>query len=56
MFDNFLGDAKAKGISFVPLGELPVINSPLKLSEIVIREISGREGWVCCQSDSSFYQ
>jgi undecaprenyl phosphate-alpha-L-ara4FN deformylase len=56
MFDNFLGDAKAKGISFVPLGELPVINSPLKSSEIVIREISGREGWVCCQSDSSFYQ
>jgi undecaprenyl phosphate-alpha-L-ara4FN deformylase len=56
MFDNFLGDTKAKGISFVPLGELPVNNSSLKSSEIVIREISGREGWVCCQSDSSFYQ
>jgi undecaprenyl phosphate-alpha-L-ara4FN deformylase len=51
LFDNFLHDAKERNIFFVPLGELPNYYMPLKTARIVTREIPGREGWLCCQSD-----
>ncbi|MEJ2647170.1 MAG: 4-deoxy-4-formamido-L-arabinose-phosphoundecaprenol deformylase [Sedimentisphaerales bacterium] len=51
LFDSFLYDAKRRDILFVPLGELPAYYTPLKTARIVTREIPGREGWLCCQSD-----
>ena len=53
IFDEFLGDAKARGIYFVPLGELPEYYKQSKPDKIVARDIPGREGWISCQSNSS---
>ena len=53
MFDEFLRDASARGISFVPLGELPAYYKQLKSDKITAREMPGREGWISYQSSSS---
>lgn len=48
LFGDFLKKAKAKGVLFVPLGEL-LIDSAIGCSSIVSKEITGREGWVSYQ-------
>jgi undecaprenyl phosphate-alpha-L-ara4FN deformylase len=53
LFEQFLDMAKAQGLSFVPLGKLLEGSTVPDRAAIVHREIRGREGWVCCQSDSS---
>lgn len=50
MFDDFINKAVTKGIAFEPLGSLLNYSSSLERSEIAACEISGREGWVSCQS------
>ncbi|MGA9177174.1 MAG: 4-deoxy-4-formamido-L-arabinose-phosphoundecaprenol deformylase [Desulfobacterales bacterium] len=49
MFDQFLKKARAKGISFVPLGSFLKENIPVGNSSIVPGKISGREGWISVQ-------
>lgn len=51
IFDDFLLEAKSKDIIFVPLGNIQANYTSLKPAGIIAREIKGREGWVCCQSD-----
>jgi undecaprenyl phosphate-alpha-L-ara4FN deformylase len=50
LFKQFLTIARKKGISFVPLGNLLYDSETVKQNAVICREISGREGWVCCQS------
>jgi len=50
MFKEFLQMARARGVSFVPLGSILEEEIMCDRSEIVSQEITGREGWVCCQS------
>jgi undecaprenyl phosphate-alpha-L-ara4FN deformylase len=52
MFDEFLYKASSRGALFVPLGSLLAYYPPTKGANIVKKQISGREGWVCCQSNS----
>ncbi len=51
MFDDFLRDANTRDILFVPLGELPAHYTSMKSAKIIAREIPGRDGWICCQSN-----
>ncbi|MEJ2701389.1 MAG: 4-deoxy-4-formamido-L-arabinose-phosphoundecaprenol deformylase [Sedimentisphaerales bacterium] len=51
LFKQFLEMAKAQGLSFLPLGKLLDGSTVPDRAGIVRREIRGREGWVCCQSD-----
>jgi len=53
MFGQFVKKALTKGASFVPLGVLLREYPETGSSAIVAKEIPGREGWVCCQSNSS---
>jgi undecaprenyl phosphate-alpha-L-ara4FN deformylase len=50
LFDDFLSNAKARDIIFVPLGEMLSYSTQLKPARITAREIKGREGWISCQS------
>ncbi|MDO8302357.1 MAG: 4-deoxy-4-formamido-L-arabinose-phosphoundecaprenol deformylase [Sedimentisphaerales bacterium] len=49
LFGDFLEKAQAKGVSFVPLGELLVDSSPRCRGAVVAKEIPGREGWLAYQ-------
>jgi undecaprenyl phosphate-alpha-L-ara4FN deformylase len=53
MFEQFVKRASSKGFSFVPLGVLLEEYPQSDPTTIAAREIPGRQGWVCCQSDSS---
>jgi len=53
LFGDFLRKANTKDILFVPLGCLLAYHPPEKRAKIIAREIPGREGWVCCQSNLS---
>lgn len=53
MFEEFVRKACSKGFSFVPLRDLLEKHSLINPATIVSREIPGRQGWVCCQSDLS---
>jgi undecaprenyl phosphate-alpha-L-ara4FN deformylase len=50
MFDSFLASAAARGIRFVPLGELIDETAGLPIGSVVERAIPGRQGSVACQS------
>jgi undecaprenyl phosphate-alpha-L-ara4FN deformylase len=52
MFEQFVKTACSKGFSFVPLKALFEEYPQTYPAVIVMREIRGRQGWVCCQSDS----
>ncbi len=56
MFREFLQMARARGVSFVPLGSLLKEQDVFDQSKIVSLEIPGREGWVCCQPISTLKQ
>ena len=49
LFGDFLKKAQAKGVSFVPLGELLVDSSSRDRAAVVAKEIPGREGWLAYQ-------
>ncbi len=51
LFDEFLRDAQARDISFVPLGDLLSYYSSTIQAGITSQEIRGREGWVSCQAN-----
>jgi len=51
MFREFLQMAQAQGASFMPLSNLLEEQDTFDRTAIVSREIPGREGWVCCQSN-----
>jgi undecaprenyl phosphate-alpha-L-ara4FN deformylase len=53
MFREFVRKACSKGFSFVPLRVLLEERPQINPAAFVSREISGRQGWVCCQSDLS---
>jgi undecaprenyl phosphate-alpha-L-ara4FN deformylase len=53
MFGQFMKRACSKGYSFVPLRVLLQEYSQIDPAAIVSKEIPGRQGWVCCQSDLS---
>jgi undecaprenyl phosphate-alpha-L-ara4FN deformylase len=53
MFRQFIRNAYAKGFSLVPLRVLLKERPQINTAAIVSREIPGRQGWVCCQSDFS---
>ncbi len=53
MFEEFVRKACSKDFSFVPLRDLLDKRSLINPATIISREIPGREGWVCCQSDLS---
>ena len=50
MFDEFLGIARSRGISFVPLGAFIKNDLEIKPAFIIKDSIEGREGWVSCQA------
>ena len=50
MFDRFVKIAQSRGASFVPLGTFIMDSIPFGHAAMVAREISGRYGWVSCQS------
>jgi len=52
MFERFLKSAQTRGASFVPLGRFLLEAEPTDRGAIVAREISGREGWVSCQTEA----
>ena len=49
MFDRFLKMARSIGADFVPLKALLSSSQGIRLSKIIAKEISGRDGWVSCQ-------
>lgn len=49
LFGDFLKKAKAKGVSFVPLGDLLADTASISRASIVAKEIPGREGWLAYQ-------
>lgn len=49
LFGDFLKKAQAKGVSFVPLGELLNESPPRDHAAVVAKEIPGREGWLAYQ-------
>jgi undecaprenyl phosphate-alpha-L-ara4FN deformylase len=53
LFRQFLEKAKTQSFSFVPLGILLDGSNEFDQDCIVCREIRGREGWICCQSNCS---
>lgn len=53
MFEQFLKTARSKDICFVPLSVLRQEYPQSHSSTVTPREIPGREGWICYQSDSS---
>jgi len=55
MFDRFLKAAKAKDVSFLPLGALLDGCSAMGSSRVVQDSIAGREGWVAWQATSKSY-
>jgi undecaprenyl phosphate-alpha-L-ara4FN deformylase len=54
LFKDFLKMAKAKGVSFVPLGQL-LADSPIGSASVIAKEIAGREGWLACQKEKEVY-
>ena len=50
MFDRFLKSARSMDADLVPLGSLLNSSQPIETAAIEPREISGREGWVACQT------
>jgi len=50
LFDSFLGEAAARGIAVVPLGELLDTPENLPVGAIARGEIPGREGWLAIQA------
>jgi undecaprenyl phosphate-alpha-L-ara4FN deformylase len=50
MFGRFLDAARAKGVSFVPLGSLLQECPRIDKALVLPLEIRGRDGWVACQS------
>jgi len=53
MFRQFLASASSRGFSFVPLSVLLDEFQQSDPVTIAAGKIHGRQGWVCCQSDSS---
>ena len=53
MFEQFVGRAREKGFSFVSLKTLLEEYPQSDPVAIVAKEIPGRQGWVCCQSELS---
>ncbi|HUT46194.1 MAG TPA: 4-deoxy-4-formamido-L-arabinose-phosphoundecaprenol deformylase [Sedimentisphaerales bacterium] len=53
MFGQFVRKACSKDFSFVPLRVLLEEYPQSDPAAIVAREIPGRQGWICCQSDLS---
>ena len=53
MFEQFVRGARSKGFSFVPLSVLLEEYPQSNPAAIVARETPGRQGWGCCQADSS---
>jgi undecaprenyl phosphate-alpha-L-ara4FN deformylase len=53
MFEEFVRKVCSKGFSFVPLRDLVEKTSLINPATIISKEIPGRQGWVCCQSDLS---
>jgi undecaprenyl phosphate-alpha-L-ara4FN deformylase len=51
MFNAFVKNGKARGISFVSLGTLVSETKLTGRGRIVAGEIPGREGWVACQAE-----
>jgi undecaprenyl phosphate-alpha-L-ara4FN deformylase len=49
LFKRFLELARAKGVSFVPLGKLLRESAAICSAAVIAREISGREGWLSFQ-------
>ena len=50
MFDDFVNRARSRGASFVPFGALLDPARPVLTASLAPQTISGREGWVSCQS------
>jgi undecaprenyl phosphate-alpha-L-ara4FN deformylase len=50
MFEGFLGQALARNVEFIPLGQLIEPSSETDRAAIVPRKIPGREGWLACQA------
>ncbi len=49
LFDRFLEMSQAKGITFVPLGELLTESASPGSAAVVAKKNPGREGWLACQ-------
>ena len=50
-FDQFLSQARAQDLTFVPLGALlPAQGHPLPSAAITAGRVAGREGWISCQA------
>jgi undecaprenyl phosphate-alpha-L-ara4FN deformylase len=49
LFTNFVKMASAKGVSFVPLGQLLADAASIGRAAVVAKEIPGRQGWVAYQ-------
>jgi undecaprenyl phosphate-alpha-L-ara4FN deformylase len=50
MFDDFLAEARARGVAFVPLGAFAA--TEMSIDRIANRAIDGREGLVACQESA----
>jgi undecaprenyl phosphate-alpha-L-ara4FN deformylase len=48
-FERFVEAAQARGVSFVPLGELAAAGGEPPVGRLERRGIAGREGWICWQ-------
>ncbi len=55
LFDKFLEMAQARGITFVPLGELLAESASPGSSAIVAKKNPGREGWLTYQETKETY-
>jgi undecaprenyl phosphate-alpha-L-ara4FN deformylase len=53
MFADFVRKAKAKGWTFVPLGELVRDSRSILTGSVVAKDFPGREGWLACQEQRS---
>jgi undecaprenyl phosphate-alpha-L-ara4FN deformylase len=53
MFADFVRKAKAKGCTFVPLGELVRDSRTIPAGAVVAKNFPGREGWLACQDQRS---
>ena len=52
-FDALLGEARARGIRFVPLGDLlPSDPTTLPTGRLVRGTLPGREGWLGCKAEA----
>ena len=52
LFEDFLNKAKQKGIVFIPLGDLLSGSDITATSTIEKGEVTGRDGWISCQSNT----